>query len=71
MFFELSAASVLDILIGSLKEQTAVIVLLRLAFVLIRDDSKTLKVSMETNPISLNSKKRNTKTGIYYLKREP
>lgn len=48
VFFELSAVFVLGKPIGSSKEQTALNVLPRLALSL--HDSKTLKVTMETNP---------------------
>lgn len=56
VFFELTAAFVLDILVGLLKEHTVVIVLPRLAFVLIWHDPETLKVSKEINSVSLNGK---------------
>lgn len=65
VFFESSAAFVLDTRTGSLKEQAAVTAFALGGFVLIWHDPKTLKITMETNPMSLNSKKWNTKTEIY------
>lgn len=66
MFFELSAAPVLKILIDLLKEQTALTVLPKLDLSDTLHDPKTLKVTMEMNSMNLNSKKWTTTTGIYY-----